>query len=188
MLKTIVGVYCIENNINKKRYIGSSNNISYRFQKHLCELKNQRHRNKHLQAAVNKYGISSFNFSVLEECSLDDLRQREQSYIDKHDWDTLYNKTKFSTGGGGDLTGKKLILLDLLGNIVERFDSGCLLAKFINRVRLDYKSINTPAISKKEYRIVTPYFYENNKDIILSWNPYSVKPYFRKTIRRLQVS
>lgn len=74
--------------------------------------------------------------------------------------------------GSGETTGKPLYLLDLFGNIVEKFASGCSLSRFLNKTILSYKYINTPSVTKTKYRIVTPIFYDQNRELILSWRNY----------------
>lgn len=60
------GIYKIENKINKKVYIGSSNNIPKRWASHIeCLLKGIHH-NKLLQEDFNKYGLNNFTFEILE--------------------------------------------------------------------------------------------------------------------------
>lgn len=81
MSKKIIGIYCIENKINRKKYIGQSIDITSRFYQHRSDLKCQRHRNRHLQYAWDEYGQENFNFYILEECSIDDLDERERFYI-----------------------------------------------------------------------------------------------------------
>ena len=80
MLKS--GIYKIENIINGKFYIGSSYNLSHRKSTHFYDLRNNKHRNIHLQRSFNKWGEESFGFSILEECSIELLIEREQFYID----------------------------------------------------------------------------------------------------------
>lgn len=53
-----IGIYCIENIINGKKYIGQSINLKDRLYGHKTKLKHNKHKNRHLQFAVNKYGIS----------------------------------------------------------------------------------------------------------------------------------
>lgn len=67
-LKTLFncGIYVIKNNVNNKMYIGSSTNIKQRFTCHKSALRNNNHRNKHLQNAWNKYGEDNFEFIIIE--------------------------------------------------------------------------------------------------------------------------
>jgi predicted GIY-YIG superfamily endonuclease len=51
-----IGIYCIHNTVNGKRYVGQSVNIHRRKSSHLWELKNGRHGNEHLQRAFTKHG------------------------------------------------------------------------------------------------------------------------------------
>ena len=55
MYKDIIsGIYCIENIITNKKYIGQSINIKDRWSKHKSELNHQTHDNDYLQKAWNK--------------------------------------------------------------------------------------------------------------------------------------
>jgi len=60
------GIYQILNLVNGKIYVGSSNNINNRKRSHLHCLRNNRHRNQHLQYAWNKYGEHNFEFEILQ--------------------------------------------------------------------------------------------------------------------------
>jgi group I intron endonuclease len=53
-----------------------------RWQQHKSELRNNRHKNRHLQAAWNKYGEKVFKFQRLEYCSVERLNEREQHFLD----------------------------------------------------------------------------------------------------------
>lgn len=97
------GIYCIENVVNGKKYVGSSMNINKRFTIHRSSLKHNRHHCVYLQRAVNKYGIDGFKFYIIEETNFatkDELQSLEQVYLDSHD--NLYNVG--SVGGGDNLT------------------------------------------------------------------------------------
>lgn len=76
------GIYQILNIFNGKFYIGSSQNISHRCGQHRYDLKNNRHRNQHLQRAWNKYGPKAFEFRLIQNCRIEDLIQCEQYWID----------------------------------------------------------------------------------------------------------
>lgn len=79
------GVYCIKNTINGKIYIGSAVRIGHRWDLHINSFKNNKHRNRHLQRAWNKYGCDNFIFYVVEKCDKNCLLKREQYYMDKYD-------------------------------------------------------------------------------------------------------
>lgn len=81
------GIYCIENKINGKKYIGSSDDIEERWYYHRTKLKNKTHDNEHLQRSYNKYGIDNFVYYIVEKCSMRKLEEREDYYIE------LYNTT-----------------------------------------------------------------------------------------------
>lgn len=82
-MEKIAGIYKIEQISNKKVYIGSSNNIKRRCHRHMTDLRCNRHDNKYLQNAFNKYGKNDFKIEMLEKCPNDMLQEREQYYIDK---------------------------------------------------------------------------------------------------------
>ena len=75
------GCYVIRNRINGKRYIGSSNDIARRWSEHRSALNQNKHRNRHLQAAWRKHGPESFSFRVLRTCTAADLQRIEQSFL-----------------------------------------------------------------------------------------------------------
>ena len=77
------GVYKITCLGNNKFYIGSSQNITKRFNVHKRQLNNNTHINPFLKNAWNKYGESNFVFEVIEYCDIDILLEREQYYMDK---------------------------------------------------------------------------------------------------------
>lgn len=97
------GIYCIENNINHKKYVGRSVDIDRRRDQHFYALMNNFHGNDHLQSSYNKYN-SDFSFYILEIIeSKDDLNTREIYWISKlgtFDPSKGYNKTQ---GGEGML-------------------------------------------------------------------------------------
>ena len=170
----MVGIYKITNIKNGKYYIGSSKDIINRLSKHFSELKSDSHRNKHLQSSYNKYGLDSFKSEIIEVCLIQDIIAREQYYIDQGNWAMMYNKTKQAYGGGSDNTTKEYVLLDLDGNVLDRFYSGRDLKRYLNiKSRdIDYKSINTNNKFLGTYRIVSLDFFNNYKDIIYSWKNF----------------
>lgn len=100
MYKDIIcGIYSIENTINHKKYIGQSVNIKQRWCHHKNDLNNGQHDNDYLQKLWNKYGASAFKMKILEECSKDELNDKERYYIDLYN--TLDDKFGYNLKSGG---------------------------------------------------------------------------------------
>ena len=85
------GIYEIVCIPTGKKYIGSAVNLKGRFQSHTRALERGDHHNSYLQHSWNKYGESSFRFTVSIRCAPEALINMEQSYIDKYDFSTLFN-------------------------------------------------------------------------------------------------
>lgn len=83
------GIYKIENLMNHKIYYGSSTNLKKRLREHKCELRKNKHINKHLQSAWNLYGEDYFTFDIVEEFNEGEinnieLRDKETFYIQEY--------------------------------------------------------------------------------------------------------
>lgn len=77
------GVYCIRNRLDGKRYIGSASiSLIKRIRDHWAELAKNRHANRYLQRAYNKYGRKMFVASVVERCQPKFCVNREQYWMD----------------------------------------------------------------------------------------------------------
>jgi group I intron endonuclease len=82
---TTTGVYLIVcNTDNTRRYYGSAVDIQARWRAHRDDLTRGRHVNKKLQNCWNKYGDTSFTWTVVEECSKNNLLIVEQKYLDQN--------------------------------------------------------------------------------------------------------
>lgn len=95
------GIYCIENLINGKVYVGSSVNIKKRWNHHYAALNRGLHTNRYLQNAWRKYGSDSFLFYVLENVEANRLVEVEQRYLDNmrsYDEKIGYNLSHSSEG------------------------------------------------------------------------------------------
>lgn len=82
-MKELCGIYCIENTVNNKKYIGLSRNVKRRWSEHKSKLKNNCHPNELLQYHWNVYGENRFKFYVVELCDESLLTEKEIFYIDK---------------------------------------------------------------------------------------------------------
>lgn len=76
------GIYKIENLINGKIYIGSTNNLKKREYEHFRLLNNNKHHSSFLQRSYNKYGKDSFNFKIVLNCPCEERIPIEQYLID----------------------------------------------------------------------------------------------------------
>ena len=91
-LTKLSGIYSIVNKINYKQYIGHSKNITFRWYYHLNNLMESKHPNSKLQEDFNIYGLSAFDFSILELVEgKNNLVLKEQEYLNKLNFNENYN-------------------------------------------------------------------------------------------------
>jgi group I intron endonuclease len=109
--EVLCGIYCIENVINDKKYIGLSRDIDRRWLEHRSELNRGDHANKYLQSAWNLYGEDTFKFYVIELCIPEELSDRECYYISKYHTLSHENGYNLTTGGENTSCGKCVIHL-----------------------------------------------------------------------------
>lgn len=98
-MEKLIGIYCIENTCNNKKYIGQSVDINNRWRQHKNELNQGIHFNDYLQKSWNKYGENSFLFYVLEECDELELNNKERFYIEK--FNTMNRNNGYNLRSGG---------------------------------------------------------------------------------------
>lgn len=100
-------IYCFENIINNKRYVGQAINLNVRIRNHKGELKKNKSDCKVLQNAYNKYGLDNFRIWIVEECEVWELDNREIFWIkelNSHKTEHGYN---ISWGGSAPMRGLK---------------------------------------------------------------------------------
>lgn len=72
----MIGIYKITKIENGKSYIGQSNDIKRRFKEHQCKTDTP------IEKAIQKYGKDAFIYEVIEECSIEELDQKERYWIE----------------------------------------------------------------------------------------------------------
>ena len=97
----ITGIYRILNTITKDFYIGSATNFTIRKSCHFHNLRNNKHANKHLQNAWDKYKEHNFKFEILVKCPKEYLIKLEQWFINTQN--PKYNICKIA----GNTFGRK---------------------------------------------------------------------------------
>ena len=100
----MIGIYIITNLITNQCYVGQSLNIERRFWEHKhpkCQKSS-----KVLQDDILKYGIENFAFDVLEECSAEDLDDKEKYWI--YHFQSLGLSYNIAFGGKGGNTVQNL--------------------------------------------------------------------------------
>lgn len=92
----MIGIYKITNLTNNHCYIGQSRNILKRWYDHkiASQNKNDKGYDYPLYRAFRKYGIENFSFEIIEECSIEELNDKEIYWI------KYYNPTYNQTIGG----------------------------------------------------------------------------------------
>jgi group I intron endonuclease len=74
------GIYIIRNTVDQRVYIGECTNFYKRYSRHKSQLLNNKHFNIKLQNFVNKYGIDTLEFDILEIVDTNRI-EREMYYI-----------------------------------------------------------------------------------------------------------
>lgn len=96
----MIGIYEIKNKLTGKSYIGSSKQIQKRWEQHLQALEKGSHHSVLLQRAWTKYGKDCFEFTIKEECTKEQLLEREQHYLN---FKPQYN-IGFQASGGDNIS------------------------------------------------------------------------------------
>lgn len=117
----MIGIYLITNKLNGKQYVGQSNNIERRIKEHCYP---GRAKNGYpIDVAIRVDGKENFDFEVLEECSLDELNEKETYWIQKlHTMEHGYNCNL-----GGDQA-----------SVGEQNSNASLTEEEVKQIRLDY--------------------------------------------------
>jgi group I intron endonuclease len=104
---SVACIYCIENKLNNKKYIGKTvkDNHNIRWHEHKLRLKRNIHSNSYLQNSWNKDGEENFAFWIIETCQKEQLFEREIYWINS--FNTFINGYNLTKGGEGNLGMKR---------------------------------------------------------------------------------
>jgi group I intron endonuclease len=164
----MIGIYKITSPTSRV-YIGQSNNIERRFKSYYqmygC-LKQIR-----LYRSFNKYGVKNHKFEILEECSFEELNNRERYYQDKYNVLGKNGLNCILT----DSNLKKKVLSEktklkiknsMTGKIKNKETKDKIVNSSKNRIfkKLKYNTI--------KHEIKTIYQYDLNKNIIKEWKSF----------------
>ena len=96
--KDCSGIYKITDCENKKCYIGRSTSVRKRLQEHIkSSIGIENIASQRIHEVMREKGLWNFRFELLEECTKDQLGEREKYYIDFFDSQTLgYNQVSGS--------------------------------------------------------------------------------------------
>ena len=141
----MIGIYKIEKLINGKVYIGQSVDIKGRWNEHKLvnsraskdALKSQKYP---LYLAFEKYGLDNFSFEVIEECSIEELNEKEQFYIKKYN-----SYIDFPNSNGSNLTlggdGTRKVTEEQILNILKLWDEGKTTGEIMDTLQIEKPAI-----------------------------------------------
>ena len=159
MREIICGIYKITNQLNGKFYIGQSVDIYKRWLVHCRDTDTCP-----IHKAIQKYGKENFSIEVLEECSKEELNEKEIFWINKqngYESSNCYNATK---GGEGASHPVKLSHEVLLNIIEDLENTNIPITKLANKYNVSTTTISNINLGKS--RVL------DNKQYPIRKNPF----------------
>lgn len=106
------GIYCIENKVNGRRYVGSTTKMFFqRIQNHIRELKKGTHHSRKFQGCFKNYTSDDYHVRILETLETKDIevvKNREQFWLDSlQPFYNILKESYFYTGGTRSEKAKK---------------------------------------------------------------------------------
>lgn len=106
MREKISCIYCIENNLDGKKYIGQSQDFYKRKRNHISHLRRGEDCSTYLQHAWDKHGEENFTFYIIEICKIEDLDFLEIEYIKSLKTHVSLGGYNISWGGDAPMRGR----------------------------------------------------------------------------------
>jgi DNA-binding CsgD family transcriptional regulator len=137
-------IYIIKNTVNDKVYVGQTKvSLKLRFQNHLSAARNGK--DYIIGKAIRKYGEDKFYIELLEECTVEELNEREKYWIAF--FNSMDNRSGYniSTGGNVIRTTKELdkdMVIKLFNSGIPAFKIAKILHTGVPNVTNLLKSLN----------------------------------------------
>lgn len=159
-----IGIYKIENLINHKKYIGQSRNIERRWkdEKQRAFYEFAREYDYPISRALRKYGLENFSFSIIEECPIEKLNERERYWINYYN--TFFEGYNQTLGGEATNTKPKEKIIGIVKDlentdmphreIAEKWDISIEMVQGINTGRYWHQDNRDYPIQKRSKRNV----------------------------------
>lgn len=180
----MIGIYKIENKINHKIYIGQSIDIQKRWSCHLALYHNSASK---LHLAMKEDGVENFFLTILEECSREELDEKERYWISFYNSvQEGYNNTEGGTKSFRNITQeKKIFQYDLEGKFIQEFNSMQEAAKAVGLSGANLttccqgkqKTVGGFQWSYEKKDFLTPVINERNQNHIWSSNKRKINQY-----------
>lgn len=123
-------IYKITNDINDKVYIGmTTRSIEIRWKEHI------RHSSQLIDAAIQQFGKEHFKIEVIEECSEEEIDDKEIYWIKFYN---SYEKGYNVTLGGRD---EKMIMTNRVDEVLEWWNKGLTINKIVKETGLNVETV-----------------------------------------------
>lgn len=141
-------IYKITNKVNGKTYVGNTAfSIKKRWREHCADAKKSKCADRPLYRAMNKYGIDSFEVSIIEQCEPDIAQDREKYWIEAlKTFKYGYNDTK---GGNGKQYIDYDIVVATYNNVKSKSETARVLGISIDSVVDILKKEGVASVSKQ---------------------------------------
>jgi len=132
----IIGIYKITHRVTGKAYIGQSIDIFRRWKEHISFGENKETWQV-IKKALHKHGITEFIFEILEECSKEDLNNREIYWISYFNTFSKDRKNGYNMSRGGEeiYDSSKPCIITIHGVSTE-YESATIAGKILGKRRL----------------------------------------------------
>ena len=124
----MIGIYCITNIQNGMRYVGQSRNIEKRFGEHFrddIKLKTK------LGEAIREYGSKNFTLTILEECKIEELDEKERKWI--KELNTYPDEYNMTIGGRDQVYDLNKLRAIPTEEVVKLWEQGLSISQIMKR-------------------------------------------------------